>query len=235
MKSDKTRILLVEDDPNFGVVMRDYLVMNGYEVVLCQDGNKGYTRFINEKFDLCILDVMMPEKDGFVLGKEIRRHDPNVPMVFLTARAMKEDVIKGFTTGADDYVTKPFDPEILLHRLKAVLLRNNRENNTTSEQSEYEIGNYLFNFTHRTLTLGDHEQRLSPREAELLKMLCSHINEVVPREKVLKKIWGDNNYFTGRSMDVFITRIRKYLKDDPAVELLNVHGSGFRIVTAKDK
>jgi len=222
----KSKVLLVEDDINFGAVMRDYLAMNGYEVTLCADGNKGWSRFSNEPFDLCILDVMMPDRDGFSLGKDIRKVNPRIPLIYLTAKALKEDVIKGFGIGADDYITKPFDPEILLYKLKALLKRSSGNNNDES-QEEFKIGSYHFNHKLRELTFNNLKQKLSPREADLLKLLCIHINDVLPREVALKTIWGDENYFTARSMDVFVTRIRKYFKEDSSIEIVNVHGNGF--------
>jgi two-component system, OmpR family, response regulator len=228
----KKKILLVEDDVNFGAVMRDYLAMNGYNVVLSPDGNKGWNRFSNEPFDLCILDVMMPDRDGFSLGKDIRKVNARIPLIFLTAKALKEDIIKGFGLGADDYITKPFDPEILLYKLKALLNRIDGSNGTKAAD-EFEIGKYHFNHKLRELTFGDTKQKLSPREADLLKLLCIHINDVLPREVALKSIWGDENYFTGRSMDVFVTRIRKFFKDDSSVEIVNVHGNGFRMIAEK--
>lgn len=228
--ASKQKILLVEDDVNFGTVMRDYLAMNGYDVTLCADGNKGWSRFSNEKFDLCILDVMMPDKDGFSLGKDIRKVNPTIPLIFLTAKAMKEDMVKGFGLGADDYITKPFDAEILLLKLKALFKRSAGGFSTDNDQHEFKIGEYLFNFKVRTLEFHGKAQRLSPREADLLRLLCLHLNNVLSRETALMTIWGEDNYFTARSMDVFVTRIRKYLKDDPAVEIINVHGNGFRMM-----
>jgi two-component system, OmpR family, response regulator len=226
---NKLKILLVEDDVNFGSVMRDYLAMNGYEVTLSTDGNKGWSRFNNEKFDLCILDVMMPERDGFSLAGDIRKVNPTIPVIFLTAKNMKEDMLKGYGIGADDYITKPFDPEILLLRLKALLKRSGAPS-VESEQEEFVIGKYHFNHKLRQLTLKNKIQKLSPRESELLKLLCLHLNDVLPREVALMKIWNEDNYFTARSMDVFITRIRKYFRDDPGVEIVNVHGNGFRMM-----
>jgi DNA-binding response OmpR family regulator len=225
----KTKILLVEDDVNFGAVMRDYLAMNGYDVTLCPDGNKGWNRFSNESFDLCILDVMMPGRDGFSLAAGIRKVNPSIPIVYLTAKTLKEDIRQGYTTGADDYITKPFDPEILLLKLGALLKRSGTVVND-SDQNQFEIGRYRFNHRLRELELDGETRKLSPREADLLRLLCVHVNDVLSREKALLQIWGEDNYFTGRSMDVFITRIRKYLKDEPAVEIMNVHGSGFRMV-----
>lgn len=224
------RILLVEDDPNFGAVLRDYLILNNYDVVLCNDGKKGWNRFINEQFDLCILDVMMPELDGYSLAIEIRKVNPGIPLVFLTAKTMKEDLIAGFNAGADDYITKPFDSEILLLKLKALLKRTDTKTVNNDEQFEFVIGNFSFNSRQRVLSNSESQFKLSPREADLLRLLCLHVNDVLPREKALKLIWGEDSYFTGRSMDVFLTRLRKYFKSDPAIEILNVHSNGFRLL-----
>jgi DNA-binding response OmpR family regulator len=229
----KPKILLVEDDINFGAVMRDYLAMNGYEVELCPDGNKGWNRFSNDSFDLCILDVMMPERDGFSLAEDIRKVNPGIPLVFLTAKTMKEDVLKGYSIGADDYVNKPFDPEILLHKLRALLKRSAGTGIPDSQRDEFVIGRFQFNHRLRELRLHDRIQKLSPRESDLLQLLCTYMNDVLPREVALKKIWTEDNYFTARSMDVFMTRIRKILKADPDIEIVNVHGNGFRMLVKK--
>lgn len=226
----RCRILLVEDDPNFGAVLRDYLIINNYDVVLCNDGKKGWNRFINEQFDLCILDVMMPELDGYSLAIEIRKVNPGIPLVFLTAKTMKEDLITGFNAGADDYITKPFDSEILLLKLKALLKRTDIKTVNYDEQFEFVIGSFSFNSRQRVLGNSESQFKLSPREADLLRLLCLHVNDVLPREKALKLIWGEDSYFTGRSMDVFLTRLRKYFKSDPAIEILNVHSNGFRLL-----
>lgn len=228
--STKTKILLVEDDPNFGAVMRDYLAMNQYEVTLCEDGKKGWSRFSNDAFDLCILDVMMPELDGFSLAAEIRKVNPSIPLIFLTSRTMKEDMVKGFSIGADDYVLKPFDAEILLLKLKALLRRSDVNSATDREQNDFNIGMFNFNYRMRELSGNGGVVRLSPREADLLQLLCLHMNDVLTREKALKTIWGEDTYFTGRSMDVFLTRLRKCFKADPNIEIVNVHSNGFRLM-----
>ncbi len=225
----KTKILLVEDDPNFGSVLKNYLELNDYDVKLSTDGNMGYESFISGKFDICILDVMMPRKDGFTLAKEIREKDANIPIIFLTAKTMKEDMLSGFQVGADDYVTKPFDSEVLLYKLKAILKRSADKSHDTSVK-EFKIGKYNFHFDHRTISLNGESQKLSPKEAELLRLLCVYKNELLPRQKALKEIWGDDNYFNARSMDVFITKLRKYLKDDPSLDIINIHGRGFRLI-----
>src|SRR4051812_16583134 len=210
----KPKILLVEDDPNFGSVLKNYLELNDYDVKLATDGFAGFESFQKGSFDLCILDVMMPRKDGFTLASEIRQKDPQVPIIFLTAKTMKEDMVSGFKVGADDYLTKPFDSEVLLFKLKAIL-RRTADHIHNPTQKEFTIGKYNFNFDHRTIKLDTISQKLSPKETELLRLLCVYKNELLPRQKALKEIWGDDNYFNARSMDVFITKLRKYLKDDP--------------------
>lgn len=225
----KTRILLVEDDPNFGSVLKNYLELNDYEVKLCPDGFSGYDHFATGKYEICILDVMMPRKDGFTLAKEIREKDDHVPIIFLTAKTMKDDMLKGFNVGADDYITKPFDSEVLLLKLKAILKRS-ADKIGDPKQKEFTIGKYHFNYDHRTIALGTISQKLSPKEADLLRMLCLHKNELLPRQKALREIWGDDNYFNARSMDVFITKLRKYLKDDSTLDIINIHGKGFRLL-----
>jgi two-component system, OmpR family, response regulator len=228
--TSKTKILLVEDDPNFGSVLKNYLELNEYEVKLASDGHSGYEQFISGKYDICILDVMMPRKDGFTLAKEIREKDEHVPIIFLTAKTMKEDMLSGFRVGADDYITKPFDSEVLLYKLKAILKRSADKSHDPT-QKEFNVGKYHFNFDHRLISInGGETQKLSPKEADLLRMLCLYKNELLPRQKALKEIWGDDNYFNARSMDVFITKLRKYLKDDPSLDIINIHGKGFRLI-----
>lgn len=231
METPATRLLLVEDDPNFGTVLKDYLELHDYAVVLCTDGLQGYKMFQKEPFDACLLDVMMPLKDGFSLAQDIKKASPHLPVIFLTAKSMKVDMLEGFRIGADDYITKPFDSEILLCKLKAILQRS--QANTETEKpafTEYQLGQFHFNFKTRQITAVGSTQTLSPKEAELLLLFCQHVNDVLPREVALTKIWGKENYFTARSMDVFVTKLRKYLKADPAVEIVNVHGNGFRLL-----
>ncbi|MFT4683680.1 MAG: two-component system OmpR family response regulator [Urechidicola sp.] len=226
-----TRILLVEDDPNFGTVLKDYLTLNDYTVTLAKDGLEGLIMFKNNDFDMCILDVMMPRKDGFSLAKDIRTTNTEIPIIFLTAKTMKEDVLKGYQAGADDYLNKPFDSEVLLHKMKAILQR--KVNNTSSEDEvfEFEIGKFHLNSKLRHLSFeGVETIKLSPKENKLLKMLAQHKNDLMPRELALTKIWRDDNYFTSRSMDVYIAKLRKYLKLDDSVEILNIHGEGFRLL-----
>jgi DNA-binding response OmpR family regulator len=231
MATPDTRLLLVEDDPNFGMVLKDYLELHDYAVTLCTDGLQGLHMFQREAFHACILDVMMPVKDGFSLATDIKKADPGMPVIFLTAKAMKADMLEGFRIGADDYITKPFDSEILLCKLKAILQRKSVP--AAPERStavEFQLGSYHFHFKNRLITREGETQKLSPKEAELLLLLCQYLNEVLPREIALSRIWKDDNYFTARSMDVFVTKLRKYLKGDPSVEIINVHGNGFRLV-----
>ncbi|MFL9481212.1 response regulator transcription factor [Chitinophagaceae bacterium LWZ2-11] len=225
----KYKILLCEDDTNLGMVLKNYLELNDYDVILERDGRLGLAAFQREKFDICLLDVMMPHVDGFTLAEEIRDIDPDVPLFFLSAKTMKEDIIQGYKLGADDYITKPFDSEVLLMKIKAILKRNEEENRI-SENIEFDLGSYHFNPKLRELTHEGKTQTLSPKENELLKMLAEHKNDLLPRERALKKIWGSDTYFNGRSMDVYIAKLRKYLKDDANIEIVNIHGNGFRLV-----
>lgn len=225
------KILLVEDDPNFGIVLKDYLALNDYNVTHAKDGIEGLIMFKNNDFDLCILDVMMPRKDGFSLAQDIRGTNKEIPIIFLTAKTMKEDVLKGYQVGADDYLNKPFDSEVLLLKIKAILQRKETESAQDSEQFEFTIGKFSFNSKLRHLSIGNEEpQKLSPKESKLLRMLALYKNDLMPREMALTKIWRDDNYFTSRSMDVYIAKLRKYLKADEEVEILNIHGEGFRLV-----
>jgi DNA-binding response OmpR family regulator len=228
---ENNRFLLLEDDPNFGTVLKDYLSLNDYKVTLAKDGLEGLIMFKNDDFDLCILDVMMPRKDGFSLAKDIRATNSEVPIIFLTARTMKEDVLKGYQSGGDDYLNKPFDSEVLLYKIKAILQRKETEQTIEEDVFEYKIGKFEFNSKLRHLSFdGGEIQKLSPKESKLLKLLATHKNDLMPRELALTKIWRDDNYFTSRSMDVYIAKLRKYLKPDPHVEILNIHGEGFRLV-----
>jgi len=225
------KILLVEDDPNFGTVLKDYLMLNDYEVSHAKDGLEGLIMFKNDDFDICILDVMMPRKDGFSLAKDIRSTNSEVPIIFLTAKTMKEDVLKGYEVGADDYLNKPFDSEVLLYKIKAILQRKEVDVVTEEEQHEFNIGKFFLNSKLRHLSYDGNEiKKLSPKENKLLKMLALHVNDLMPRELALTKIWRDDNYFTSRSMDVYIAKLRKYLRDDADVEIVNIHGEGFRLI-----
>ena len=228
---ENKKILLVEDDPNFGAILKDYLMLNDFEVTLAKNGMEGFEKFKKDNFDLCILDVMMPYKDGYTLAKEIREKNKDIPLIFLTAKSMKEDVLKGYKVGADDYLNKPFDSEVLLMKIKAIMQRKQSESKTDNTKFEFTIGKFHLNSKLRFLTFGDLEPiKLSPKENELLKMLALHENDLMPRELALTKIWRDDNYFTSRSMDVYIAKLRKYLKLDEDVEILNIHGEGFRLV-----
>lgn len=231
MAENQKKILIVEDDFNFGNILKDYLILNDYYVVLAKNGIEGLEKFKKENFDLCILDVMMPFKDGFTLGKEIREKNENIPLFFLTAKTLKEDVLKGFKIGADDYLTKPFDSDVLLAKIKAILNRKYFVNITESYAYEFEVGKFKFNSKLRFLSFDNEDPiKLSPKENQLLRLLVLYINDLLPREMALTKIWRDDNYFTSRSMDVYIAKLRKYLKPDPNVEILNIHGEGFRLV-----
>ena len=226
------KILLVEDDPNLGLLLQDYLQLKGkFEVVLCKDGDEGLRAFTKNSFDLLILDVMMPKKDGFTLGKEIRRINDKVPIIFATAKGMIEDKTQAFNLGGDDYITKPFRIEELLLRINALLKRvNNSEKSEEEKQTHFKIGKYNFDYTTQMISIGETHQKLSTKEAELLRLLCLRKNEVLTREEALLNIWHDDNYFNGRSMDVFLSKIRKYLKDDSSVEIINVHGRGYKLL-----
>lgn len=231
MEVSNKKILLVEDDPNFGSILKDYLVMNDFDVTLAKNGMEGFEKFKKDTYDLCILDVMMPYKDGFTLAREIRDKNKEIPIIFLTAKTMKEDVLKGYKVGADDYLNKPFDSEVLLMKIKAIMLRKSSEVKAENTKFEFEIGRFHLNSKLRFLTFENDEPiKLSPKENELLKMLALYENDLMPREVALTKIWRDDNYFTSRSMDVYIAKLRKYLKSDENVEILNIHGEGFRLV-----
>ena len=222
------RILLAEDDENLGSLLKEYLNAKGYETELFSDGNKAYKGFIREYFDLCLLDVMMPEKDGFTVAKEIRQINRDMPILFLTAKSMKEDILEGFSIGADDYITKPFNMEELLYRIEAILRRTKQD--TAQVNKTYQIGQYLFETQNQFLKKGNKKKKLTTKESELLKLLCNNKNKVLERNFTLRTIWIDDNYFNARSMDVYITKLRKYLKDDPSTQIINVHGKGFKLI-----
>ncbi len=231
METENKKILLVEDDPNFGTVLKDYLAMNDYNVTHAKNGMEGFEKFKKDDFDLCILDVMMPYKDGFTLAKEIREKNEEIPIIFLTAKAMKEDVLKGYKVGADDYLNKPFDSEVLLMKIKAIIQRKATDSIADSKQFEFQINDFHLNSKLRFLIFKDETPiKLSPKENELLRLLALHRNDLMPRELALTKIWRDDNYFTSRSMDVYIAKLRKYLSRDEGVEIINIHGEGFRLV-----
>ena len=225
----KHQILLVEDDQNFGSVLRDYLELNDYNVTLAQDGVEGLQYFKTTEPDICLLDVMMPNKDGFTLATEIRDLDAGIPLIFITAKSLKEDMLKGYQAGADDYITKPFDSELLLYKIKAILNRTGLFESTT-EDKFFSIGSFKFDVEMRRLKKNGEDFKLSPKEAALLKLLCQHKNKVLSRSAALKKIWKDDNYFTGRSMDVYVAKLRKYFKEDNNIAIINIHSEGFRLV-----
>jgi DNA-binding response OmpR family regulator len=233
MKGAKARILLVEDDPNLGFILKDYLEMLGYFVDLQRNGNDGYQSFRLNQYHLVILDVMLPFKDGFTLAEEIRSSDSFIPIIFLTARQMKEDKIKGFHLGADDFITKPFSSEELSLRIDAILRRIRYQGELAEDTFEYQIGSYHFNYSNQILTIGKETRRLTKKEADVLRLLCLNRNKLVKREKLLKHVWGKDDYFIGRSLDVYITRLRKYLNEDPGVIITNVHGTGYKLEYAE--
>ncbi|GAB3640698.1 response regulator transcription factor [Spirosoma arcticum] len=226
-------ILLVEDDPNLGLLVQEYLTMKGYTTDRATDGNQGMQQFMANPYDLCIFDVMMPKKDGFTLAKEVRMAGRDVPIIFLTAKSMQEDTIQGFRAGGDDYITKPFSMEELLLRIQAILRRYQRSTDV-AEPTSYKIGSLTFDYQHQLLHDGDdgqsQPQKLTSKESELLRLLAQNLNQPVSRSFALKMVWGDDSYFNARSMDVYVTKLRKYLKPDPTVQLVNVHGEGFKLV-----
>lgn len=230
-KKNKTKILLVEDDPNLSMVLKDYLEMMEYDIVHAEDGVEGLKAFNAEDFDLCILDIMMPKKDGFTLAEEIRKANTGIPVIFLTAKSLKEDRIKGFQKGGDDYITKPFSTEELSLRIKAILKRtqNSILEKMGNDQEVYFIGKYCFDYNNMQLKSPETERTLTRKEAGLLKLLVLNKNKLLQREVALKTIWGENDYFIGRSMDVFIAKLRKYLKEDEDISITNVHGMGFKL------
>jgi DNA-binding response OmpR family regulator len=226
MPKEKLRILLAEDDLNLGILLVDYLETEGFEVKLCKDGEVALKAFKSESFDLCLLDVMMPKLDGFSLAKEIKAKDQNIPLIFITARSLKEDKLNGYDLGADDYITKPFDEEELLWKVKAVI-RRLPENKTEQREEVISIGKYIFDPQNQSLAIANKTKRITEKESEILNYLSAHRNQLIKREEMLKKLWGENDYFLGRSLDVFITKIRKYLKEDSNLNIENVFGVGF--------
>ncbi|HYX05952.1 MAG TPA: response regulator transcription factor [Bacteroidales bacterium] len=224
----KTRILLAEDDENLGALLREYLRAKDFEANLFSDGEKAYKSFMSEPYDICILDVMMPVKDGFTLAKEIRANNSEIPIIFLTAKSMKEDIFEGFRLGADDYMTKPFSMEELIFRIDAILRRT--QNKSAHKKKVFELGKYTFNSETQMLTSEENEHKLTTKESDLLYLLCTNLNSILERNYALRTIWLDDSYFNARSMDVYITKLRKYLKDEPGVEIINVHGKGYKMV-----
>ncbi len=232
MTNTTTRIFLVEDDLSFGSVLKSYLELNDYYVEWVDDGKAAMDAFRRNNFDLCLLDIMLPHVDGFTIAGEIRKINSGIPIVFLTAKKLKEDVLKGYGVGGDDYITKPFDTDILLAKIKAIVAR--RDSGEKSKDT-YEIGKFSFNSKLRTLNSGDKEIKLSPKEAQLLELLASNPNSLIPREMALKKIWGYDDYFTARSMDVYITKLRKYLSDDQRLVIKNIHSAGFQLIIKENQ
>ena len=225
---NKLHILLCEDEESLGMLVREYLQAKGYDAELYLDGEAGYKAFVKGKYDMCLLDVMMPKMDGFTLARELRMINSEVPIMFLTAKNLKDDILEGFKLGADDYLTKPFSMDELVYRMEAILRRVKARSKQTAVR--YQLGNFTFDTQRQLLTIGDKSTKLTTKESELLTMLCAHMNDVLERDLALKTIWIDDNYFNARSMDVYITKLRKHLKDDPNVEINNVHGKGYRLV-----
>jgi len=224
------RILLLEDDANLGLILQEQLQLNGFEVTLCVDGEQGSAAYRRGGYDLCLVDVMMPRMDGFTFAREVRKTDQESPLIFLTAKSLKEDKIEGFKIGCDDYLTKPFSMEELLLRIQAVLKRSKGPLNQKDWPTRFTLGKYSFDYTQQLLTCADTQYKLTPKESDLLRLLCMHQNQTLERGVALRQIWGDENYFSGRSMDVFISKLRKYLKDDPQITIMGIHGKGFRLV-----
>ena len=230
---ENLKILLCEDDENLGMLLREYLQAKGYEAVLCPDGEAGYREFQKTKFDICVLDVMMPKKDGFSLAQDIRQQNAELPIIFLTAKTLKEDILEGFKIGADDYITKPFSMEELVMRIEAILRRV--KGKKTRENTIYHIGRFTFDTQKQLLSIGDKQTKLTTKENELLALLCAHANEILQRDYALKTIWIDDNYFNARSMDVYITKLRKHLKDDDQIEIINIHSRGYKLITPEEE
>ena len=225
---EKLRILLCEDDENLGMLLREYLQAKGYNADLYADGESGYKAFLKGKYDICVLDIMMPKKDGFQLAQEIRTINSEVPVSFLTAKALKEDILEGFKIGADDYITKPFSMEELVMRIDAIMRRVKGKKG--KEITMYKIGKFTFDTQKQVLIVDDMSTKLTTKESELLSLLCAHVNEILERNFALKTIWIDDNYFNARSMDVYITKLRKHLKADPSIEIINIHGKGYKLI-----
>ncbi len=226
---EKIKILLAEDDENLGPLLKEYLIAKGYNTALFPNGELALKGYNKDSFNICILDVMMPKMDGFTLAKEIRMNNSKIPFIFLTAKTLKEDVLEGFSRGADDYITKPFSMEELVFRIQAIVRRANLETNV-SQQNIFNIGNYVFDAKKQLLTINDKQQKLTTKESELLKLLVNNINNILERNYALKTIWEEDSYFNARSMDVYITKLRKYLKEDENIQILNIHGKGFKLI-----
>jgi DNA-binding response OmpR family regulator len=226
MNDKKPRILLTEDDVSFGKILKDYLTLNGFEVIHTKDGVDGWNTFRHHHFDICVLDIMMPKRDGLELADQIRKENKTIPIFFLTSKARKDDMLQGYQTGADDYIIKPVDADILLHKIKAILKRTEKTE-IVPEQDEYNIGQYKFSYSARALSMNGEKEVLSPKEAELLKEFCANKNQLVKREDILRKIWKEVNYFTGRSMDVYVVKLRKHLQNDTSISIINLPKSGY--------
>lgn len=224
------KVLIVEDDPNLGQILSEYLQIKGLDATLCKDGEEGFAYYIKNTYDLCILDIMMPKKDGFTLAQEIREINDKIPIIFLTAKSLKEDTIKGLKIGADDYMTKPFSMEELLLRIQAIMRRLQNGADMDADQTEYQVGKFAFDINKQTLTDDSKEIKLTTKESGLLHLLVVNKNKILIRNDALKKVWGDDSYFNARSMDVYIAKLRKLLKDDPALQIITVHGEGFKLL-----
>jgi DNA-binding response OmpR family regulator len=229
---EKMRILLCEDDENLGMLLREYLQAKGYTAELCPDGEAGFKAFLKNKYELCVLDVMMPKKDGFTLAQDIRATNADIPIIFLTAKTLKEDILEGFKIGADDYITKPFSMEELTFRIEAILRRVRGKRNR--ESTIYHVGRFTFDTQKQLLSVDGESVKLTTKESELLSLLCAHANEILQRDFALKTIWIDDNYFNARSMDVYITKLRKHLKADPTIEIINIHGKGYKLIAPEE-
>ncbi len=227
------KILLAEDDSNLGMILKSYLEARGYNTFLFEDGEKAINAFKKEDFDFCIIDVMMPVKDGFSLAKEIRAMNKKIPILFLTAKSMHEDIIEGLKIGADDYMTKPFSMEELLLRMNAIIKRSSENTDQDLKKNIFKIGKLTFDYNRQVLTLGKKEQKMTSKEAALLRMLCRNKNTVLDRSEALLNVWGNDSYFNARSMDVYMTKLRKYLKQDPNIQIINIHGKGFKLLVSK--
>ena len=225
----KSRILLLEDDASLGMVLQEHLQLQGFEVTLCVDGEQGLAAYRKSKYDICLVDIMMPKKDGFSFAEDIRHTDQKIPLIFLTAKSLKEDKVHGFQVGCDDYITKPFSIEELMLRIEAVLRRTGGGSSLDTPDS-FQIGSYTFDYQRQLLIHSKRQQKLTPKESDLLKLLCLNMNKTVLRADALQQVWDNDSYFSGRSMDVYISRLRKYFKDDSGVQIMGIHGKGFRLI-----
>ena len=230
METEKTKILIVEDDDNLGKMLSDYLTVKGFTTILKRDGEQGLKAFVDNKVNLCLLDVMMPKKDGFTLAKEIRAMQSTIPIIFLSAKSMEEDVKEGFRSGADDYITKPFSMEVLMMRIEAIMRRIDQVQDDLLLKKEFKINDYTFYPEKRVIEKGDEVKKLTSKENELLRLLCMYMGSIVDRNDALNMVWGDDNYFNSRSMDVYITKLRKIFKEDESIQIINSHGKGFKLL-----